>query len=282
MTNPSSDPIASARYIFIGEMLNALQNAKGIKFGLVTSYLANLMTTLDHVGLPYPKTNLDASLKEIEEMSANRYHQTGGGVLPEYTAADLCKLIVVAHETITGAAESRLTIALDRGGVSTKLRSLPQQLIDLKMTNLNPAQTGLHAETTRCLECGANRSAAVMGWNMAFDYIRQWVFDNHLAPFNAALTANYVNRRNGNPIYDPITDYADFLKSDAPGERIVLDTCNSAGIITGNVCEDLKSHLRQRNSYAHPSGKEPTAIQVNAYLEYLVDLISGRPFNVSS
>jgi hypothetical protein len=88
--------------------------------------------------------------------------------LPEYTASDLRTLIVIASETITGAAESRLTIALDTGGVSAKLRSLPQQLTNL--TNLNPAQTDLHAETTRCLECGAYRSAAVMGWNMAFDY----------------------------------------------------------------------------------------------------------------
>jgi len=274
MTNPSSDPIASARYIFIGEMLNALQNAKGVKFGLVTGHLAQLMTTLDHVGLPYLKKNLDASLKEIEEMSANLYHQAGGGGLPEYTAADLCKLIVSTHEMITGAAESRLTIALDTGGVSAKLRSLPKQL-----TNLNPAQTSLMAETTRCLECGAYRSAVVMSWNMAFDYIRQWVFDSHLPSFNGALTTNYVNRRSGNPIYDSITNYPDFLGSDSPGERIVLDTCNSAGIITGNIYEDLKGHLRQRNLYAHPSGKEPTAIQVNAYLEHLVDSISGRPFN---
>jgi hypothetical protein len=274
MTHPSSDPIASARYIVIGEMLNALQNAKGIKFGLVMGHLAQLMATLDRVGLPFPKKNLDTFVKEIEEMSANLYHKTGGGVVPDYTAADLCKLIVVAHETITGAAESRLTIALDTGGVSAKLRSLPQQL-----TNLNPAQTSLMAETIRCLECGAYRSAAVMGWNMAFDYIRQWVFDNHLLSFNGALTTNYVNRRGGNPIYDAIADYADFLKSDAPGERIVLDTCNSAGIVTGNVYEDLKVHLRQRNVYAHPSGREPTAIQVNAYIEHLIDIILGNPFN---
>ena len=52
MTNPSSDPISSARYIHIGEMLNALQNAKGIKFGLATRYLANFK---------------NARLKETEE-----------------------------------------------------------------------------------------------------------------------------------------------------------------------------------------------------------------------
>src|SRR3984893_9926540 len=103
MSNPSSDPIASPRYIFIGEMLNALQNAKGIKFGLVTGHLAQLMATLDHVGLPYPKKNLDASLKKIEDMSGNLYHQAGTGGLPEYTAAELCILIVSAHEMITGA-----------------------------------------------------------------------------------------------------------------------------------------------------------------------------------
>jgi hypothetical protein len=277
VTNPSSDPIPSARYIHIGEMLNALQNAKGIKFGLATSHLANLMTTLDHVGLPYPKKNLDASLKEIEQLSANLYHQKGD--LPEYTAADLSKLIVIAHETITGAAESRLTIALDTGGVSAKLRSLPQQLTNLKMTKLNAAQTDLHAETTRCLECGVYRSAAVMGWNLAFDYIRQWVFDKHLLAFNRELVSNYIKKSNQQPLYAAITDYADFLKGDSPGERTVLDTCNLASIIFGNVHDDLKGHLRQRNQYAHPSGKEPTAIQVNAYLEHLIDIVLGKPFN---
>jgi hypothetical protein len=277
MTNPSSDPIASARYIFIGEMLNALQNAEGIKFDLVTGYLERLMTTLDDVGLPYPKTKLHASLKKIEGMSANRFHQAGGevmgGVLPKYTAADLRILIGAAHETITVAAESRLTIALDRGGVSPKLRSLPQ-----KVTNLNPAQTALHAETTRCLECGANRSAAVMGWNLAFDYIRQWVFDKNRIAFNGALVTNYI-KKSGKPAYAEITVYADFLKVDAPGERIVLDTCNLAGIIGGNVHDDLKGHLRQRNKYAHPSGKEPTGFQVNAYLDDLIDIVLDKPFN---
>jgi hypothetical protein len=172
------------------------------------------------------------------------------------------------------AAESRLTIALDRGGVSLKLRSLPQ-----KLTNLNPAQTALYAETTRCLECGANRSAAVMGWNLAFDYIRQWVFDKNLIAFNGALVSNYIRKSNQQPLYAAITDYADFLKGDAPGERTVLDTCKLAGIIVGNVYEDLKGHLRKRNEYAHPSGKEPTGTQVSAYLEDLIDIVLDKPFN---
>jgi hypothetical protein len=69
------------------------------------------------------------------------------------------------------------------------------------------------------------------------------------------------------------------LKADAPSERTVLDTCNSAGIIVGNVYDDLKGYLRKRNQYAHPSHKEPTGIQVNAFLEHLIDIVLGKPFN---
>jgi hypothetical protein len=273
MTNPSTDPIVSARYIAIGEMLNALQYEAGNKFGWVASHLSGLMTTLDHVGLPYPKKSLEQfhkSVLQLEE-SANADQLKVG--LPAEMATDLRKLIATAHEIIAGAAEARRTIALDLGGVSAKLRGLSHQL-----GNLDDAQTSLLNEAIRCLECGSYRSAAIMGWNLAFDYIRRWVFDRHLSPFNAALSA-YQNKKTLKRIYGDIKDYTDFLSSDAPGERTFLDTCNSAQIIVGNVYDALKGYLRDRNAYAHPSGKEPTPIQVNAYLEYLADILEAKPFN---
>ena len=129
MTSPSTQPIASAQYIFIGEMLNALQKEVGVEIELVRGHFAQLTTMLDYVGLPYPTKNLNAFLNEIEKRANLKI---SNDLMPRYMADELRNLIIVAHETITEAAESRLTIALDRGGVSSKLRSLPQQLIDLK------------------------------------------------------------------------------------------------------------------------------------------------------
>jgi hypothetical protein len=60
------------------------------------------------------------------------------------------------------------------------------------------------------LEAGANRAAVVTGWNLAYDVIRQWVFDNHLPAFNAAL-AKHVDQKSGNSVYKPITDYGLFF-----------------------------------------------------------------------
>jgi hypothetical protein len=51
MTNPSTDPIVSARYIFVGEMLHALQCEAGNRFSWVTGHLSHLMNTLDHVAV---------------------------------------------------------------------------------------------------------------------------------------------------------------------------------------------------------------------------------------
>jgi hypothetical protein len=140
------------------------------------------------------------------------------------------------------------------------------------------AQTALQQEAIRCLECKAFRAAIVTGWNMAYDYIRQWAFDLHLAAFNNRLTAHYV-QRNGTPQYDPIADYRDFFDSQAPGERIVLDVLQLERLIGGRLHGDLCKYLRDRNEVAHATGKSPTATQANAYIEHLIDILVGKPFN---
>jgi hypothetical protein len=272
--NPYTDPIPSDRYIFIGEMLNALQVARTEHPTYAVGYFGHLVHALDCLDLPYPKQNFDRMRKRMDEFMESVLDDQKKLTIWSQIVVDLRSLIGTAHEQIVGAAAARLTIALNTGDVSDRLAKLPEQL-----ARFNKVQSGLLYETQRCLETGTYRAATVMGWNMAFDYIRQWIFDNHLTDFNTVLTANYTNRKTGNPVYERIGDYSDFLKSDAPGERVILDTCNSGGKIVGNCYEDLKGYLRQRNTYAHPSEKQPTPTQVNALLEHLVDLISGAPFN---
>ena len=80
-----------------------------------------------------------------------------------------------------------------------------------------------------------------MGWNLAYDCIRDWLFSNHRANFNASLVATY--QRKGQPKYEPIASYDDFFSKDAPAEREVLDTAkdcraSAAGSMTtfANIC----------------------------------------------
>jgi hypothetical protein len=173
------------------------------------------------------------------------------------------------HRSLYQEAAEREIVAINSGAVSQQLRQLPSQL------TLNATQSRLRDETILCIESGAHRAAAVMGWNLAYDVIRQWIFDNHLIDVNAALATH--TRRNGQPRYDPIVDYEDFFKGE-PSEATVIEACFDAQKIRGSLRDSLRQHLRRRNDYAHRSFTQPTADQANAYLHDLLDIITSPPF----
>ena len=106
-------------------------------------------------------------------------------------------------------AQGQTTICLDVNEVSGRLRRLHF------FVPLTHEQMELMNETIRCIECGAYRAAAVMGWNMVYDYIRRWVFSNKLSALNAGLGKECPRRKQ-------IAQYEDFFDKDAPLERHVL------------------------------------------------------------
>ncbi len=256
-------------YIRIGELLCHSFKTEGVNVSKVHKPLEELRRELKAVDILELQDNLTYQLNAL----GSWWSKGGDPPMDAARAKDLQTFIGSLRESIKKAAESMGTIPFNESNVSAKFLALSDRLPN----GLNPTEAKLFGETTRCLACGAYRSAVVMGWNLAFDYIRQWVFDKQLAAFNKALATNYV-KKTGQAQYDPINAYSDFLLSGSPGERIVLDTCNFANIIVGNVYEDLKKYLRERNAYAHPSGKEPTANKVNGYLEDLTDIMLGNPF----
>lgn len=172
-------------------------------------------------------------------------------------------------------ADGRQMIQLKIGDVSTRLRNLHNEL------SLQTPQKHLLDETIRCLECEAYRSAAVMGWNLAYDYIRQWILadSGRLAAFNDELV-KIANRKGATtPKFQKVNVYEDFFESNpSPGEREVLDVCEDAKLIQGKPYDALCHYLRQRNEYAHPNNAEPTIYKVNAYIEELINTIRSKPF----
>jgi hypothetical protein len=189
-----------------------------------------------------------------------------------YVATQQLKsMMQTIRQTLEGESIQQKTIVLDIAGVSARLR---KAATDLTWT---ATQINLLQETVLAVECGAYRSAVVMGWNMAYDYVRQWLFDNRLNEFNAHLTSNYLDKKS-RPVYEPIAAYDDFLKRDAPGEKVVLKSMRGADIIGEVVYEHLSQHLRHRNEYAHSKTKALSRDQANAYIEHLLGLISDLPF----
>lgn len=170
------------------------------------------------------------------------------------------------HET-----DDKIVVVLKTGEVTDRLWQLPNK------TALTLIQQHLLEETIRCIEVEAYRSALVMGWSLAYDYVRQWVFDNKLADFNTYLGMMY-------PKKSLVSAYDDFFASDRPvSEYEFLDVLrgpqSQPNIVRDKIIDDLVHHLRERNNYAHPQFTAPSANKANAYIEQLLDVICASPFS---
>ncbi len=211
--------------------------------------------------------------KTLEELDEIRYYRHDGRVTP-LSAEQIKSRMAPIERVLWEECRRKEILLLDTTAVSERLRDLAGAAV------LNDAQQRLLEETILCLECGAYRAAVVMGWNLAYDVIRRWVFANKLDPFNQQLTTQYQDR-NGKPTYTPIQKYEDF-SAGKPSERTVIDTCYFAGIIGEKLRDELRQCLRRRNEYAHASTRSPTAQQANAYIDDLIDIITSPPFNLTA
>jgi hypothetical protein len=198
------------------------------------------------------------------------YHDPRTQLITQSGVTYFQAMMAPIRDCLFAEASALELLAVKNGTVSQQLRTLPAGRA------LNDTQHRLLEETILCLEAGANRAAVVMGWNLAYDVIRQWVFDNHLQDFNAAL-AKHVDRKNGDPIYSPIANYEDFFTGKL-GEYAVIDTCFAAQKISGKLRDNLQQHLRRRNDYAHRSFTAPTPEQAAAFIQEMIDIMTCPPF----
>ena len=154
--------------------------------------------------------------------------------------------------------EARQECEPERRGVSERLRGLKSRLA-------NHDQEVFLDETLKCLMVNANRAAIVMGWNLAFEHLRQWIFRHKLEPFNNELTDRLEKK---NKYYDPVVDYQDFSST---SEWIVLDICEKAKLIEGHERNVLQAGLKERNHYAHPTPAVATPAIAAGHIENLLE-----------
>ena len=169
-------------------------------------------------------------------------------------------------------ARDQHVVAINTGAVSQQLRDLPCAML------LTQGQNQLLDETVRCLERGANRAAVVMGWCLAYDVTRHWLFSDQqrLQSFNAELAV--YTKRNGTRQYDDIDRYEDFFGNRVPAEGSVIEISENAGLIGGKVARNLRHYLDVRNDYAHATSSHPTSNQANAYIEHPLDIDKNPPY----
>lgn len=175
MSNRTSLP----EYITLGQRLYILMNPRNVH--VVVEEIANFLESLEACGLARTRGAADV----LNTIGRIPYLVRTATVAP-VAAKQLQAYMEPISRTLYAEAREKQLVAVNAGAVCQHLRDLSSRV------SLSEIQQRLQAETIACIESGAYRAAVVMGWNLAYDYLRQWVFDNHLAPFNAALTANYL------------------------------------------------------------------------------------------
>jgi hypothetical protein len=145
--------------------------------------------------------------------------------------------------------------------------SVRQMVKDL--VNLLPelGEKDIMREALICLRHDAGRAAIIMVWNIAFYHLCQYVLKHKVKDFNDRIPVKYPKKWKlaDMPL---VAKYDDF--SDEMSEREVIEVCNSAGIITGDMHKVYVEKLGKRNSAAHPSAIHVTQVQAEGFIDDLI------------
>jgi hypothetical protein len=125
--------------------------------------------------------------------------------------------------------------------VSKLLTDLPDKVPDV-------AEKVFLSEAIDCYRVRAYRACIVMTWNLAFNHLLNWILKDtsRLAAFNDAIPKRYQKR-----VGVVMKTYDDF--ADEFNESEIIEVCNSAQTVHGNIIKILKEKLVKRNIAAHPS-----------------------------
>ena len=111
--------------------------------------------------------------------------------------------------------------------VSKLLTDLPGKIPDM-------AEKNILVEAIKCYHVQAYRACVVMTWNLAYSHLLHWILADaqRLADFNTAIPRRY-------PKKPPLTiaKYDDFEELK---ESEVIEVCNTANLLNGNIVRILK------------------------------------------
>lgn len=145
--------------------------------------------------------------------------------------------------------------------------SIRQQVKDLINMVPDIAEKDIMKEAEICLHYGAGRATIIMVWNVAFYHLCQFILKYHLTDFNNRMPMRFPKKWNAAdlPVIQKYDDFGDEMM-----EREVIEVCNSAGIINGNLYKILVEKLGARNSAAHPSTIRIGQLQAESFIDDLI------------
>lgn len=148
--------------------------------------------------------------------------------------------------------------------ITVNVRQLVKDLVNL-MPELG--EKDIFQEALTCLRHDAGRAAIIMVWNIAFYHLCQYVLKHKLKEFNDRIPVRYPKKWKvaDVPLIKKSEDFGDEMS-----EREVIEVCNSAGIITGDMYKIYVAKLGDRNSAAHPSTIHVTQVQAEGFIDSLI------------
>jgi hypothetical protein len=149
--------------------------------------------------------------------------------------------------------------------VSKLLSDLPGKVPDI-------SEKTFLLEAMKCYRVEAYRACIVMTWNLAFDHLLRWILKDakRLAEFNASILRRYPKK---SPLTIATQEHFEELK-----ESEVIEICNSASLVSGNVIKILKEKLTKRNTAAHPSSVVVVQSQAD---DVVTDLVNNVVLTLS-
>ena len=146
-------------------------------------------------------------------------------------------------------------------------RQLVVELKKLEAAVTDAQQKTFLAETILCFQHGAYRASIVMAWNLAYHHVARFIFDSHLAAFNARLKIQYPKETE----IKLFTDFEDMK------EGIFIAVIKGGGLVTTATAKTMKAELDMRNTAAHPSSTIISPVTAEHVITDLVKNILLRP-----
>jgi hypothetical protein len=168
---------------------------------------------------------------------------------------------------LEGAIRKRLD---DRFGQHPTAVVVSKLLTDLPAKVPNIAERAFLAEALACYKAGAFRATIVMTWNLAFDHLLSWIFNDpgRLANFNASIAVRYPKRKGVS--VSRAEHFEEFRESE------IIEVCNTAGLFSRNIVKILNEKLTRRNIAADPSLVHVTQHQADDVITDLVNNVVLR------
>ena len=116
-------------------------------------------------------------------------------------------------------------------------------------------------ESIVCMKAKAPRAAIVMSWCGAMSVLQEFVFQNHLADFNADAVANSLLKKHASSIAD---------MRDISKECQFIESRGRISIIDGSTKRLLKRCLDRRNEIGHPTEVRISEASVADHIDSLI------------